>query len=289
MTDAIQRMIEEEDQHVQVAETAIAAITRSEVEAQLTAAHRFPRSVSKFLKKATTLATITREVAESCIYSVPRDGKMITGPSVRLAEIAASSYGNLHFGARVVDVGETDITAQGIAWDLEGNVRVTVETKRRITSRNGRRFSDDMIVMTGNAACSIALRNALFRVIPRAYIDGVYQNARALAVGDAKSLADRRADFLARLAKLGVSQERVLLRLSKTGVEDIGVEDLEVLIGLGNSIRSGELKLDDAFPSVAPAVAAPAQDGQRIKMGPKKDAPQGATGPAAPMREPGDD
>ncbi|MFN8826683.1 MAG: hypothetical protein ACK501_17070, partial [Planctomycetota bacterium] len=49
---------------------------------------------------------------------------------------------------------------------------------RRITGKNGRRYSSDMIGVTGNAACSIALRNAVFRGIPRAFWIDIY-DARA--------------------------------------------------------------------------------------------------------------
>jgi hypothetical protein len=252
---------------VRVEQTAIGAIVRSEVEAQLDAAHKYKRSLSRFLHEAETLATLTQEVAESCIYSIPRDGKMISGPSVRLAEICASAYGNLHFGGRVIDDDGKEIIAQGGAWDLEKNLRVTVETRRRITKKNGSRFSDDMVTVTGNAAVSIAMRNAVMRVIPRSYIDSVYQKVRTVAVGEAKTLVTRRSEILSRLNKIGVSTERVLLRLDKKGPDDIGLEDLEMLIGLGTSIKDGTMPIDEAFPAPAPpAPAAAADDGKRISI-----------------------
>jgi len=248
----------------------VATIAKSETEAQLDAAHKYPRSVTKFLREATTLATITQEVAESCIYSLERrkeDGSRgtIDGPSVRLAEICASSYGNLHVGGRIVDVEDSDVVAQGVAWDLEKNLRVSVEVRRRITKRNGTRFSDDMIIVTGNAAASIALRNAIFRVVPRTYVDRVYEQARQVAIGKAETLDAKRTDLLARLQKMGISQERVLARLEKAGVSDIGLDELAILIGLGNAVRNGEQTVDEAFPPVASAPAPASQDGQRVK------------------------
>src|SRR5579872_4963852 len=96
--------------------SAMSAIVRSEVEAQLDAAHKYPRSITTFLQDAITLATTSQEIAESCMYSLPRGGKFITGPSVRLAEICASAYGNLQFGARVIDAEEKEVVAQGAAW-----------------------------------------------------------------------------------------------------------------------------------------------------------------------------
>lgn len=231
-----------------VESSAVALLNRSEVESQLDAAHRYPRSVKKFLGEALTLATLSREVAESCIYALPRGGKTIAGPSVRLAEIVASAYGNLHVAARVLDAEDKEIVAQGVAWDLEKNLRVTVETRRRITKKNGQRFDDDMITMAGAAAGSIALRNAIFRVVPRAYVDTLYAKIREVAVGNASTLAARRADVVGRLQKIGVPIERIFARIGKAAIEDVGLDELETLIGLGTAIKSGGQSIDQAFP-----------------------------------------
>lgn len=276
----------EEESHIErITIGGLTSLARSELECQLDAAHKYKRSITKFLMDAKTMATITPEVAESCMYSVPRDGKTITGPSVRLAEICASAYGNLQIAARVLEAEDTEIVAQGAAWDMERNTRFTIEVRRRIVGKNNRRFSSDMIVTTGNAAASIALRNAVFRVIPRAYVDTIYDHARSVAVGDAKTLVDRRTTVLERLLKMGITRERVLSRLDKPGVDDIGLAELEALIGFGTSIKNGDLSADEAFPPViavaggngAPAPAAPSEDGKRISMkGSKKpDAPPG--------------
>lgn len=281
MNEAIEALDGELQQRVEI--SAVGAITKSEVEAQMDCAHRYPRSVGKFLREATTLATMTEEIAQSCLYSVPRDGKQITGPSVRLAEIVASAYGNLHFGARIVEEGERDITAQGICWDIQKNVRVTVETKRRITTRQGKRYGDDMIILTGNAAASIALRNAIFRVIPRSYVMMVYDQARQVAVGDAKTLDTKRAAVLGRFAALGVTRDRVLGQLGKASVEDIGLEDLEALIGMGTAIKNGERRIEEVFPVAAPAPVAATEDGKRISLRGTKPVEK------PPEREPGAD
>lgn len=233
----------------------VAALSRSDIEAQLDAAHKYPRSVGRFLKEAKALATLTREVAESCIYTLPRAGKAITGPSVRLAEIAASSYCNLHITTRVIDPEKHDrtITAVGMTWDLEKNVKASDESKRRITDKNGNRYNDDMTTMTGNAAASIAYRNTVFRVIPRAYINEIYQAARLVAVGDAKTLGSRRESVVANFGKLGVVKEHVLAKVGRVTVEDITLDDLEVLIGIGTAIRQGS-SIEEHFPSAASGV-----------------------------------
>ena len=228
--------------------STMGTINRSEIQAQLDAAHRYPRKQSAFLAEAITLATISQQVAESCIYALPRGGKAIAGPSVRLAEICASSWGNLQVGARVIDVEEKEVVAQGVAWDMEKNTRISVEARRRITNKWGKRYDDDMITVTGAAAMSIALRNAVFRIVPRALVDAVYEKVREVAVGDARTLAARREDVVGRLQKMGVPAERIFPRVGGAKIEDIGLDELEVLIGLGTRIKQKESTIDEAFP-----------------------------------------
>lgn len=271
---------DDDTQLVHVTTSAAGAIVRSEVESQIDAAHKYRRSVTRFLDEAKSLATINEETAASCIYSLPRGGKQITGPSIRMAEICASAYGNLQVGARVLDAEEREIAAQGAAWDMEKNLRCTIEVRRRITRRDGSRYDDDMITITGNAAASIALRNAIFRVIPRAYIDQIYNEAVKTAVGDAKSLAARRLRVLELFEKLGVSRERVFAKLEIKGVDDIDLEKLEVLIGLGTAIKDGSQNLDVVFPEPRPEPPAAEAEGKRMSLTKEKKA-----APKDPERE----
>jgi len=264
---------DEPEDRIAVQNTTLSAMAKSEVEAQLDAAHRYPRSVTKFLREALSLASINVEVAQSCIYALPRGGKTISGPSVRLAEICASAWGNLHVAARIVGIEDTNIVAQGGAWDLEKNLRYSVETRRKITDKNGKRYNEDMVVMTGNAAASIALRNAIFRAIPRAYVDQLYAQVRKVAVGDATTLVARRDAVLGKLAKMGADLPRVLGALGKKGVDDIGLDELEVLIGYGTSIKDGSRTVDELFP-VPGAPTGPTQQplaaedqGRRMPLG----------------------
>jgi hypothetical protein len=253
--DPLETLMNDEGALSRVDNSSVAVFARSETEAQLDAAHKYPRSIGKFLKEAETLATVSQGVAESCLYALPRkqNGKeiVISGPSVRLAEIAASAYGNLHVAARILDAEEREVIAQGVAWDLEKNIRVTTEVRRRITTSKGRRYSDDMITMTGNAAASIAIRNAIFRVVPRAYIDRIYLAAKNVAVGDAKTFAAKRASLVDRLMKIGVPKERIFPRVGKSSLEDLGIEEVEALIGLGTAIHNGDTTIDEAFPPLA--------------------------------------
>jgi hypothetical protein len=230
---------------------ALVALQRAEVDQQITTAKAYPRSIRGFMDEARELVTLTEEIAESCIYALPRkekgETKMIEGPSARFAEMIASSWGNCRAGARVVAEEREFIVSQGVFHDLEKNVSITFEVKRRITGRDGRRFSSDMIAVTGNAASSIALRNAVLKGIPKALWDPLYQEARKAAVGDVKTLANKRSDMFAYFQKLGVQSDAILAKMGVKGIEDIGLDELATLKGIATAIKEGEITPEAAF------------------------------------------
>lgn len=226
----------------------LAVISKAEIDVQIATAHRFPRSLKAFRDEALAMVTLTEEIAEECIYALPRDGKTIEGPSARFAEVIASAWGNSRAGARVVDDAGEFVTAQGVFHDLQKNVAITYEVKRRITDKKGRRYSADMIGVTANAACSIALRNAILKGVPKAFWSSVYEAARKTIMGDFQTLANRRAAALAAFQKFGVKAERIFEKLNVRGEEDISLEHLVVLRGLLTALREGDTTVEEAFP-----------------------------------------
>lgn len=246
---------------------ALELIERAQIDMQITTARKYPRDLAKVKRQMLSFATLDEETAESCFYTLRRkdsDGgvKLIQGPSVRLAEIAVACYGNLRAASRVIDNDGKTVTSQGVCHDLENNTLISCEVKRRITDKRGRTYSEDMQVVTGNAANSIAVRNAIFKVIPGALIKPVFEAAKGVAIGTASTLTQRRAKILKRLDSMGVDQARILSALGKSSVENIGVEDLETLIGIGTAIRDGDTTIEEAFPALSLTEAARA--GQAI-------------------------
>ncbi len=250
-----------ESEEIQVIETsALETIERAQVDVQISTAHKYPRTLSKVKSAMLSFATLDVETAAGCFYTLPGrkggDGKPIQGPSVRMAEIALSTYGNIRAGARVVGDDGKMLTIQGVCHDLESNTCVTVETKRRITTKDGRRFSDDMVVMTGNAGCSIALRNATFRVVPLALVKPIYEAAKKTAIGDSKTLVQRRAAAIEHFVKMGVVKEKVFAALGVKSLDDIDLDHVGVLIGYANAIKDGDTSVDEVFnPKPEPTVA----------------------------------
>lgn len=239
-----------------VMETAISLITKAEIDTQIATAHAFPRSVSKFMKDVMSLATVNEDVAESCIYALPRGNKTVEGPSVRLAEIVASCYGNLRTGARVIFNDGKHVTAQGITHDLEKNTMHTEEVKRSILQheyKNGQKtgrmvpMNDDMQTVTGRAACAIAYRNSVFKVVPAVLINDVIERVREVAKGTAETLVARREKAMAYFKELGIKEKQVFDVLDVKGLEDIDLEKLYLLRGMATAIKNGEATVEAIF------------------------------------------
>jgi hypothetical protein len=228
---------------------AIEALSRAETDIQIATAKRYPRSIKEFKRTAMELATLDEETAASCFYSIPRAGKRIEGPSVRLAEIIAYGWTNIRAEADVVAIDDTFITAMGSCFDLERNQAARVRVKRQITDRKGKRLPDDMVRVIGQAACKIAYREAVFTVVPRALFKDVYEAARETSIGKALSMQQRRANAFEWFNKAGVSEDRVLTLLDRKGVDDTTMDDLVTLKGLSTAIKEGELSIDEAFPT----------------------------------------
>ena len=240
-----------EQQHVEVMQISnadsLAAMTRSEIDVQIATAKQYPRNLAKVLNDIETLATMDEDIAGSCFYALRRQGKLIEGPSVRMAEIIASSWGNLRVQARIVGNDGKVITAQGVCHDLESNYATSVEVKRRITDKNGHTFSDDMQVVTGNAACAIAMRNALFKVVPAALVKKVIDKAKKVSLGESMTLETSRAKMLDYYKTIGVEEKQILDYLSIEKVDEIDIDMVVELRGLATAIKEGTTTAKEAF------------------------------------------
>lgn len=225
----------------------VALLADAEINRQITTAKRYPRSVSVFRKKTLELVTLSESVATECVYALPRSGKTIEGPSIRFAEILQSTWGNIRTGTRVVGEDASFVIAQGACHDLENNNAMTLEIRRRITDKHGRRYNDDMIGVTGSAASSIALRNAILRVIPKALWYDMYVAARKVVAGDFETLPNRREAAIKAFVIYGIKAEQLYVALGVKGKEDIGIEHMITLAGFLNALKDGSAKPDDFF------------------------------------------
>lgn len=228
--------------------TAIEAKTKALTSQLIETAKRHRREMAVARSELVQLATEDPDIAASCFYAIPRGGKMIEGPSARFAEMVAYSWGNIQVQGRIVSTDKTHVYAEAQCVDLEKITSATVEVSQRITDKNGNRYNDDMITVTGMATISIAVRNAVFKVVPFSLVKSIYEQARTVAAGKAGSLAQTRQRLLAWFAKVGVDEERLLAKIGKREVKEIGLEEIKTLRGIATALKDNEIDVSEIFP-----------------------------------------
>lgn len=269
------------------------ALSKAEIDQQIATARSYPRSIERAVKNILTLATLDEETAESCIYALPRGGKPIKGPSARFAEIVASQWGNCRVGARTVHVDKTEkfVEAEGIFHDLETNMARRALVRRRISDKHGRVLSDDMIIVTGNAAASIASRNAILAGVPRAVWRKAYERCEQVVAGSVETLAVTVEKTMKAFAAFGVTPERVCAAIEIGGLADIKIDHIPTLRGMYSALKNGEATVEEMFPEAkgAKPIAAKSPAAPAAKSGPPDPDQAAPVKPASPPVPPDPD
>lgn len=221
----------------------IRAQSSAAIEVAVRAANTYPRSIVQFRADVLDMATVDEETAAECFYTKPvGNGSTAEGPSVRLAEIILATYGHIMVEARIIDEDRQKgtITAQGKAWDMQKNSWSTAEVSKSIKKRNGGLYSDPQIEVAKSALCSIAKRNAILGVVPKALIKKQLDGIRKVARGDEKTLGTRMNAMLEFFKKQGVKPAEICSFCNKSDSTELDADDLVRLKGLVNSVKDGD-------------------------------------------------
>ncbi len=224
------------------------------VDMQIMTAKRFPRNLQQAINKAMTIATMDRETAAKCNYSLSKGGKNITGPSVHLARIIARHYGNLRVDQKVTDFDKTHVTAEAMAFDLETNYAIKTTIKKSLLTKEGIRVSEDMASIIGNAAAAIAFRNAIFGVLDDDIVNKVYGAVKKKMIGDVSTeekLKMKQTSVIDGMIKqysiYKLSEEEICKTVGKSVRTHLTLEDLITLSGFEEAIKIGEQSFDSIF------------------------------------------
>lgn len=229
-------------------------LEKANVDCQITTAKAYPRNIKRATDNSIVFATMNTEVADSCGYALSRGGKIISGPSVHLAKMIVSNWGNIRTEAKVVQITDTQVISRGSCWDLENNVASAFEVRRSIVGSKGVRYSDDMITVTGNAANSIAYRNAVFAVIPRPIVDKVYKEAQRMITGDlsdeTKLIKRRTAIVDGFLNNYAITEDELIKLCCRQAINQIKAEEIALLIGMAQSLKDGDTTVDQLLKPI---------------------------------------
>lgn len=227
-----------------------------EVKAQIFMARQFPRNIFQAEQRILD-ACKRKSLAETAIYSYPRGGQRVEGPSIRLAEVIAQNWGNIAFGIKELEQREGESVAMAYAWDLETNVRQEkVFTVKHIRKAKGqlKKLDDprDIYELVANNG-SRRLRACILGVIPGDIIEAAVQECnRTLANQSKGPLKDRIANALkAFKEQFRVTQEMIEARFGYNA-EAFTEYDLVELIKIFNSLKDGMSKVDDWFDKEVP-------------------------------------
>jgi len=229
----------------------MAALVKAEHESAVDIAKRYPRSISKIKENVLMYATCDQETAAACFYAKPVGGKNVEGPGIRLAEIIAATYQNIKYGSKVTGIEDKWVTVQGVCFDVENNNSFTSEVKRSIWSKDKGRYNQNLIETTIKAASAIAVRDAIFKVVPMGIFNAELKEIKRCATGanSGKPLHERFMAAVGYFEQMGISMQRILQRIQLESLNSLEESHLEILTGLRTALKEEQTTLDEAFPS----------------------------------------
>lgn len=231
----------------------------AEVQASMVIAKRFPRNPIEAMDKI--LQACTRPtLADGALYSYSRGGTDVTGPSIRLAEVAAQAWGNVSFGVRELEQRGGESTVEAFAWDMETNtrqVKVFQVAHERHTKRGVTKLSDprDIYELIANQGAR-RLRSCILGVIPGDVIEAAVKQCEETLHANADVSADGIKKLAEAFAKLGVSKEQIEARIQRR-LESIRPAQVVQLRKIYASMNDGMSIAADWFdPSTTAAASA---------------------------------
>ena len=229
----------------------------TEVQAQVCLARQYPRD-AMMAKSRMLEACAQIELAEAAFYAYPRGGKTVTGLTIVAACEIAQIWGNVAYGTaelrRDDEYGQSEMNAY--AWDMETNVRnssVFIVPHTRGDTRSGPRLVDVRdIYETNTNNANRRMREAILKLLPRWYVQAAENALRAtLRQSVEKSGKSLEQQFQSAAAWFGEQYGVSVAQLEEWAHRPSArwdADDLVKLRTLGNTLKRGEMRVEDAFP-----------------------------------------
>ncbi|MBC1974527.1 hypothetical protein HCA84_02465 [Listeria booriae] len=278
------------NQNNSVLTVAVASREMEEVKGQVFMAKQFPRDI--FLaEKRIADACKRQSLAKTAVYSYPRGGTKVTGPSIRLAEVVAQNWGNMAFGIKELEQKNGESTAMAYAWDLETNVRqekVFTVPHQRKANGSLQKVTDprDIYELVANNGAR-RLRSCIMGIIPGDIFEMAVLECDKTLVGENEiPLKDRLGNaFNAFKEQHKVTKAQIEQKIGYSS-GDFTERDYLDLIQIFNSIKDGVAKVEDHFEKPAKkGAASKLKEELEAKEDIKADVEEGATDEAKPTNE----
>lgn len=214
----------------------------AETKAAIMLAKQFPRDQADATNRI-LMACCRPTLAEKAVYSYPKGGQEVTGPSIRLAEAIAQAWGNLQFGIRELDQRDGISTVEAFAWDVENNTRQTKVfqvSHKRHTKKGAYMITDprEIYEMVANQGAR-RMRNCILGLIPGDVVEAAVNQAEKTLSIKIEVTPERIAKMLETFEAMGVSKEAIKIKIGRNVDATMPPAVLANLGKIANSIRDG--------------------------------------------------
>lgn len=222
----------------------------AEAQGKLVIAKQFPRNEQLAYAKAME-ACKRKSLAEKAMYSYPRSGSTISGPSIRLAEELARCWGNIDFGIKELSQKDGESEMQAYCWDMETNTmssQTFVVAHVRDTRKGQVKLTEQRDIYENNAnMAGRRLRARILAVLPPDLVEAaVNECKKTLAGNNDTPLIDRINNMVVAFKKFGVKIDTIEKRLNRK-IDTMTAEDISEYIGIYNSLKDGNSSVSDWF------------------------------------------
>ena len=222
----------------------------AEAQGKLIIAKNFPRDEHLAYAKVMQ-ACKRRSLAEKAIYSYPRSGSTISGPSIRLAEELARCWGNVDFGIKELSQKDGESEMSAYCWDMETNTmssQTFVVAHVRDTKKGQVRLTEQRDIYENNAnMAGRRLRARILAILPPDLVEAAVAECKKTLAGDNDiPIADRINKMVASFAKFGVKIDTLEKRLGRK-IDTMTTEDICEYAGIYNSLKDGNSSISDWF------------------------------------------
>lgn len=221
----------------------------AEVQAMVVMAKQFPRNPIQAMDRILNACT-RKTLAEGAVYSYPRGGNNIEGPSIRLAETIAQNWGNIDFGIREISQSNGESTVEAYAWDLETNTR-QVKTfqvpHKRFASGRAKTLTDprDIYELIANNGAR-RLRACILGIIPGDVVESAVQQCSATLAANVDLSQEGIKKMVEVFASYGVDAEAIQTRY-QCRIEALRPTQYLELRKIYTSLKDGMSKPSDWF------------------------------------------
>lgn len=240
----------------------------AEVQAAMMIARMNPRDPIAAMDRILNACT-RPTLADAAVYQYSRGGSDVSGPSIRLAEAMAQSWGNMSFGIRELEQRNGESTVQAFAWDVETNTRreVTFQVPHiRHTRQGAKRLEDprDIYEMVANQGAR-RLRACILAVIPGDVTEAAVNQCETTMKAKADTSPEAVKKMLDAFAVYSVTKEQIEKRIQRH-IDAIQPAQIVALKKIYASLRDGMSTAAEWFDPIEPAPgSAPSTAADKVK------------------------